>query len=999
MQVGYNEHRARWEATTKYGTSEGDAARSAGMAWDRTYKVWWTRDAEAAKALRDGAADPVAESRPVVLVFSEARNRWEARTKYGCGDAAREAGLHWDRERKLWFTDDASVANKLRAYADEATQARLDAETAQVRHAIEASRAQSADIELPIAEGRSYLPYQRAGIAFALARQNTLFGDDMGLGKTAQAIGVVNADESLKRILVICPASLTRNWVREFGMFGSRTLSVGIADMKTVPAADVVVATYDAFSRKTATAEALRAVEWDALILDEAHYLKSKDAARTVGILGGKKKGADQAVEGIRARRRLYLTGTPLTNRPVELWPLVHSLAPATFGDFWSFARRYCDARNDGYGWNFNGASHLDELQDLLRQTVMVRRLKKDVLTELPPKRRQIIELPADAPALKAALTAERKATEEEARIKEQLAELRAKVELAKASEDPRDYERAVAALQAGQSVPLPDMSRVRHETAVAKAPLVADHVREAVEAGGKVIVFAHHKDVVDLLKSALADLGVVVLTGDTPPAKRQDAVDAFQNCDDIRVFIGNIQAAGVGITLTASAHVVFAELDWVPGNLSQAEDRAWRLGQRNAVLVQHIVLEGSLDATMAATVTGKQRVIDAALDKIQDPEERARRIAEEQARIEAAVQAGAASDTDTDDAGAARAATADSTPEDVAAVAAALSPEAVAAIHAGLRILAGLDRDGAREINGVGFNRLDTVIGRKLAMLDVLTARQAALGQKLVRRYRRQLPADLLAVALGEAVAPATSRIAKAEPPVETTAAVEVEAAPAPEATSEPEDVGPAEAAVERPQGVGPDASAPAAAVTAEPGKPPIEASPGMPLPATEEAAEVEAEAVALPEPSAGGEGAAPASDAARMADDAPEIPVPMPFLAAPPATDAGDQPGNPEGGESCEPADAAPLAAALAPTDAAPAAPRRRGRPPKGDKAMSDAERARAWREGRAMGTAALPVAVLEQIRELQAEMGGTTGDIITAALAALARERAAARGQRAA
>ena len=735
------------------------------------------------------------------LVFEVSRNRWEAITRFGepLAEAVKAAKFRWDSGVRRWHTADALAAEPFTAnVADEATKAKLSADAAAAKvakaaedtknaAAVAASRATDADVDIPCGLGRSFLPYQRAGISFALAHRSVLIGDDMGLGKTAQAIGVLNADESLRKVLIICPASLTRNWVREMGFFGSRNLSVGIATTRKVPDADVVVATYDIFSRASAAMSALLAVEWDALILDEAHYLKHAESKRTQAILGGGR--GEKRQPGIQVReggRRIYLTGTPVTNRPIELWPLVHSLAPAEYDNKMAFAKRYCGATYTGWGWDFSGASHLDELQDKLRRTVMVRRLKADVLRELPPKRRQVIELDADTPDLQAVLKAE---TVAEARLDGQVARRQAAV--AEARYGSEAYKAAVKALAEARQVRFEEMSRIRHETAVAKAPTVAQHVREVVEAGAKVLVFAHHKDVVAVLRDALADLGTVEITGDVPPAKRQGIVDRFQADEGVRVFIGNIQASGVGLTLTASSHVVFAELDWVPGNLSQAEDRAHRLGQQNAVLVQHLVLEGSLDAKMAKDVLAKQEVIDAALDTVEDPAERARRIVEVQAKFDANVSAAVSNAQEQqaayDEAQAAReearearrAAQAELVAEcvtlaaeeaearanwmaaSVARAAEAIAadnfptPEATAAVHLCLKELADADRDGATLRNGEGFSKVDSYHGRYLAHLRTLDEVQALVGRELVRRYRRQIDAFLVGIALGEPVAP----------------------------------------------------------------------------------------------------------------------------------------------------------------------------------------------------------------------------------------------------
>lgn len=735
------------------------------------------------------------------LVFEPARASWEAITRYGepAMSLPKAAGFKWCSALTRWTSIDPLAALKLRDYADVITQAKLDVDAAAAKLmadvkiqaaavAVAASRAQDADIIIPIAAGRTFLPYQKAGVAYGLDHKNVLIGDDMGLGKTAQAIGIINADESLKRILVICPASLSRNWVREFGFFGSRPLTIGIATTKAVPDTDIVVCTYDVFSRDTDASKAILAVTWDAMVLDEAHYLKNGDAKRTQVILGANR------MQGIRvSKRRIYLTGTPISSRPIHIWPLIHSLAPAEFDNKMFFAKRYCAATQGRFGWDFSGASHLDELQDKLRGLLLVRRLKKDVLAELPAKRRQIIELPADTPELRAVLKLEA-ATEK--RMDGEVAKLQAAVHAASA--DPEQYKLAVAALRAGQQIAFTEMSRVRHATAVAKAPVVAQHVRDALEADGKIIVFAHHTDVVDHLRTALADLGVVVITGDTPPAKRQGVVDAFQNDAQIRVFIGNIQAAGVGLTLTASSHVIFGELDWVPGNLSQAEDRAHRLGQRNAVLVQHLVLEGSIDARMAATVTAKQAVIDDALDKVEPEADRDARLAAEQTAADAKIADALAkakalaaaeeaeaieraardakriADREAQDARRADAiaavvqlrlaAVADAAAEhiarlraSVAAAAAAMGPvavpsaEAAVAILACLRVLAELDPDRAAEPNDKGFSATDSSHGHYLSGLSALSGTDAIVGCRMVRRYQRQLDANLVAVALGQ--------------------------------------------------------------------------------------------------------------------------------------------------------------------------------------------------------------------------------------------------------
>ncbi len=315
------------------------------------------------------------------------------------------------------------------------------------------------------------------------------------------------------------------------------------------------------------------------------------------------------AIPAIRARRRVFLTGTPIVNRPIEMWPLVRSLDPNGLGKSWrAYVTRYCNGHQTRYGWDVSGASNLDELQTKLRATFMVRRLKSEVLTELPPKVRQVIDVPADGMAhllrAEAALFEGHKAT---------LSKLQATVDELR-EQGGAAYTAAVEQLRTATGVAFEKMARARLDLAVAKLPFVIEHLDSVVEATGKVVVMCWHHEIVDAL---LAHFGrsAVSVTGKVAIADRQAAVERFQTDPSCTVFVGTIKAAGVGLTLTAASTVVFAEQWWVPGDITQAEDRCHRIGQTDSVLVQHLVVDGSLDATQARVTVQKQDVIDRALD------------------------------------------------------------------------------------------------------------------------------------------------------------------------------------------------------------------------------------------------------------------------------------------------------------------------------------------------------------------------------------------------
>ncbi len=630
--------------------------------------------------------------------------------------------------RNVWWTDEpAKLAELARLHPTMAGASALqwpDSETEQLAtghaasktEALEASRATDADVEIPAPVGLSYLPYQRAGIAYAMQRPRCLIGDEMGLGKTIQAIGLINADPSIKTVLVVCPSSLRLNWQREAQKWLTRSFKFHLVDDGSAPPANAtfVIVGYPRLVGKPGVAivKALMDRQFDLLVTDEAHFCKNPKAQRTTAVLGKQAHKAEPAVAGLidRARRACFLTGTPILNKPVEIQPLLAALAPTEFGNFFKFALRYCDAKKVPAGrnmvWDFSGASHLDELQTRLRTTVMVRRLKKDVLTDLPAKRRQVVVLPTNGAS--SAVAAESSAWQ---RHQQTIDELSDAVDLAAAMDDKAAYEKAVSALAEAQRIAFTEISRERHNVAVAKIPAVIEHLRGMLDEGvSKIIAFAHHHDVVHALQ---AEFGAeaVSLTGETPMADRQVAVDRFQQDASCRVFIGSITAAGVGLTLTAASNVVFAELDWVPANVSQAEDRAHRIGQTESVLVQHLVLDGSLDCRMAEEIVAKQAVADRALDNAAK-----------------ALKLGTPATP--------RSNRASARPE---VYPVATDEQRRLALQA-MRTLAAYDPDHAGELNNMGFNRVDGPFGHKLAACSSLSDGQTWAAMKLARKYRRQL-------------------------------------------------------------------------------------------------------------------------------------------------------------------------------------------------------------------------------------------------------------------
>jgi SNF2 family DNA or RNA helicase len=558
------------------------------------------------------------------------------------------------------------------------------------------SKALDSELGIPAPKGCEYLGYQKAGIAYALNRASSFIADEMGLGKTIQALGVINADNSIKKVLVVCPASLKLNWAREARKWLTRQFGIGIVSGSNWVTANTnfVIVNYDIVAKHH---KHIHAIEWDLAVLDEVHYLKSHKTQRTVALLGNR-----EGAPSLKAKRKLVLTGTPILNKPIEAYPVLNWIAPVEFGKFFKFAERYCNAFRGEWGWDFTGASNLEELQRKLRSTVMIRRLKADVLSELPPKRRQIIELPRNGAD---------KVLEEEAKQfdKHNIEALRMAVEMAQLLDDNEAYKQAVENLRKGFSAAFEDMARIRHAVALVKAPYVVEHVAEIDE---PVVVFAHHRDVVEYIIQHLTEAGrkCVKLIGGMSDEQKQAAVDTFQS-GKADVFVGNIQAAGVGITLTRASHVVFAELDWVPANMTQAEDRTHRIGQRKSVLIQHLVLEGSLDKRIADALVEKQEIADRALDAT---------ITKLEAKEGASTVKVKA-------------------PKAAPAAAEQYTGKQIQEFLVKLRKLARMC-DGALQVDNVGFNKFDTRFGKQLAGLKTLSQGQAAIADKLCNKYRRQL-------------------------------------------------------------------------------------------------------------------------------------------------------------------------------------------------------------------------------------------------------------------
>jgi SWI/SNF-related matrix-associated actin-dependent regulator 1 of chromatin subfamily A len=348
------------------------------------------------------------------------------------------------------------------------------------------------------------------------------------------------------------------------------------------PTAEWVVINYDILARHI---DELLRVPWAALVFDEAHYLKNHTSARS--------KLARQLTAAAAANHALavqLLTGTPLTSRPRDLFVLLQLAAHPLGRSFLAFARRYCAAEKGEYGWKTGGASNIEELTVQLHG-VMLRRSKDDVLS-LPPKLRTW--LPVDVPSGTGARA-----------IKKVFELLAGKDSWPAPSRD---------AVLRRRGKLLAFLVEARQALANAKAAATLDFVKGAIDQGEKVIVFSCFEGPIQKMARELGSTAVVI-TGKTPAAARQPLVDRFHSDDNVRVLVANIIAGGTGLNLTAATQVVFNDLDWVPTNHWQAEDRAYRIGQTRTVNVTYFVARETIDDFVQAVLETKAALINAIVD------------------------------------------------------------------------------------------------------------------------------------------------------------------------------------------------------------------------------------------------------------------------------------------------------------------------------------------------------------------------------------------------
>jgi len=434
-------------------------------------------------------------------------------------------------------------------------------------------------IDMSQLDSRLY-PFQRTGVAFIESRKGrALIGDEMGLGKTAEAVSWLKLHPDLRPVIVVCPASLKINWERELKLWGLEKERIQIVSGKKngyVLTGQIIIINYDIL---TAWLGALETYKPRVVILDEVHYTKSRKAQRTKA----------SKVLAKKVPHIIALSGTPIVNRPIEFFNSINMIRPDIFPDFWSFAQNFCGAQWNGFGWNFSGATNTDKLHKLLTETIMLRRLKKDVLKDLPDKVHAVVPF-----------------------------EIENRDEYNRASTNIIDWilknEGKEKADRASQAEVLVEFEKLKQLAVRGKIEFVKEWVADFLESEEKLVLFATHTLTLDMLQRAFPKISVR-LDGSTSQKDRQRVVDEFQNNNRVKLFLGNVKAAGIGITLTSASNVAFVELPWTPGDYEQASDRLHRIGQKDTVNVWTLVAQDTVEEDIAVILSEKQKVLAAVLD------------------------------------------------------------------------------------------------------------------------------------------------------------------------------------------------------------------------------------------------------------------------------------------------------------------------------------------------------------------------------------------------
>lgn len=437
---------------------------------------------------------------------------------------------------------------------------------------------------------RPPLEHQKEAIQKLVENKKFILADDMGLGKTTSTI-IAALESGSKKVLIICPATLKINWKREIENYSDK--SIYIAESKNFSTeADFVIINYDIIKNfhdpKKKNDSQVLAANFDLVIIDEAHYIKNATAQRTKLIN-----------DIIKNTERIWLlTGTPMTSRPIDYFNLLSIIDSPVAKNWMAYAIRYCSGYQFNVGgrkvWNVTGASNLEELRDRTLGLTL-RRLKENVL-DLPDKIITPVYL----------------------RLKSK--------EYENVMGEYYDWYDKNPDESKSLTVQFSKLTKVRQIIADEKIAQTIELAENIVEQDKKVIIFCNFTDSLNKIAEHFGK-AAVKLDGSMSKVERQNSVDQFQENPKVKVFVGNIKAAGVGITLTSAEAVIMNDLSFLPSDHAQAEDRAYRYGQKNNVLVYYPIFENTIEGIIYDILNNKKQVIATVMGDNQHPADAAEEI------------------------------------------------------------------------------------------------------------------------------------------------------------------------------------------------------------------------------------------------------------------------------------------------------------------------------------------------------------------------------------
>ena len=438
---------------------------------------------------------------------------------------------------------------------------------------IKTHNVQSVEIDYSKYSHRPPLNHQKIAIEKLAGSKRFILADDMGLGKTTSTI-IAALETGSKKILIVCPASLKINWQREIENYSDRPVFI-CEGKKFSTEHDFVIINYDILKNfhdpKSKELTLLEQCNFDLVILDEAHMISNAQAQRTKIINSFVKK----------INRVWLLTGTPMTSRPMNYYNLLSIIESPVAQNWMAYAIRYCQGYQFKAGnrkvWNVSGASNLEELRDRTSKQIL-RRLKEEVL-DLPDKIITPVYL-----------------------------RLQSK-EYENLMGEYYDWYDKNPDQSSSLTVQFSKLMKVRKVIANEKTRQTIEFAENILEQGKKVIIFTNFTDSLQTIYQHFGKQAVY-LDGSCSNSVRQQAVDQFQNEEKIKVFVGNLKAAGVGLTLTSAEVVIMNDLSFVPAEHAQAEDRAYRYGQKSNVLVYYHLYENTIEGAIYDILNKKKEII-----------------------------------------------------------------------------------------------------------------------------------------------------------------------------------------------------------------------------------------------------------------------------------------------------------------------------------------------------------------------------------------------------